>query len=192
MLLKPIIAIKNLAQRQISRFTIFGSNSASQLSTDETTGVKYAFQNSKFKYLKNKIPQIQDVNIREEIVTFKKTGNSKIFVVASKMIPTQPIRKLWTVFIAPNTTGKAISFSKFYSLKPFYVLAATEREKETCICSVCFNGHQLLNAITSQMLSDKNEAVSLTKFYNTNLSSIKSNVIDVMDLSPLNTMSMRP
>ena len=40
-----------------------------------------------------------------------------------------------------------VNSSTFYRYKPFYVVAASEREKESCLCSICLNAHLLIQPI---------------------------------------------
>ena len=47
------------------------------------------------------------------------------------------------------TQAENVSFSAFYSYKPYYVIKPTEKEKELCMCIDCLKPHLLLNSINT-------------------------------------------
>ena len=57
-----------------------------------------------------------------------------------------------------------VSKNFFYLHKPFYVKEPTRREKQECLCSTCFNCHQVYKAYCM-----KDKVDSLTKFLSMNL-----------------------
>ena len=104
---------------------------------------------------------IDDENVKDKVQTLK-SGTQKYLVEAPKMILSKSIRDLHKDFNQKHAFS--ISLSNFYSFKPFYILPATEREKESCLCVVCFNLHQMLDAL--KRLSEKTELYkSLSEFY---------------------------
>ena len=66
---------------------------------------------------------------------------------AHRRITTIPYKVLHQDF--QKLYNSSMSYGSFINRKPFYVLQATEKEKEMCLCSKCLNPHCLCKAIRS-------------------------------------------
>ena len=94
---------------------------------------------------------IEDPDILEKEILLKK--GSKVMYLASKKIYTDSIRKLHQQFNA--TQSILVSFSCFYSFRPFYCLRPSEKEKQSCLRIYCLNPHVVLKSINGYRLSQK-------------------------------------
>ena len=88
--------------------------------------VEYLHANSRFTDI--------DDNIQEEIKKFKKIKYRKTYFTASRMIQSESVNILFDVFKRNGNSN--ISKSSFFKFRPFYIVPATEREKECCLCSM--------------------------------------------------------
>ena len=134
--------------------------------TDRRTG-RDEVRITKMSYLRDykHLQKIEDSNIAIKEVVMKKTGNTKSYVAAQRMVYTKPIRELHKTFI--STKNVTCSISSFIKYKPFYVGVPTEREKESCLCMKCQNMHLRLKGInTYRTLKKLSTHSSVTNFLN--------------------------
>ena len=118
----------------------------SVVSTDRREG-RDKIKISKLNYLNRQLNAIQDDNIEEQTIAFKKTGNKKTYVTAQRLAYTKSVRELHKKFM--ELSGIDCFYSLFYKYKPFYVIPPTEREQESCLCIRCQNSHLLLKGVNS-------------------------------------------
>ena len=134
----------------------------SVLSTDRREG-RDKIKISKLSYLSRQLNAIEDNNIEEQIITFKKTGKTKTYVTAQRLVYTKSVRELHKKFI--EISGVDCSLSLFFKYKPFYVIAPTEREQQSCLCIRCQNSHLLLKGVNSYRKMKKlSQHTSVTAF----------------------------
>ena len=72
-----------------------------------------------------------------------------------------------TLKVREPDQAENVSFSAFYTYKPYYMSKPTEKEKESCLCIDCLNPHLLLKSINVYRKSiDLQEYQSLTTYLN--------------------------
>ena len=137
----------------------------SVVSTDRREG-RDKIKISKLNYLNRQLNAIQDDNIEEQTIAFKKTGNKKTYVTAQRLVYTKSVRELHKKFM--ELSGIDCSYSLFYKYKPFYVIPPTEREQQSCLCIRCQNSHLLLKGVSSyRKMKNLSQHTSATLFYMT-------------------------
>ena len=146
--------ITNLPGRQIPsdvhkavyNFSLEPSNSVD--STDSRSD-RNVIRVSKLSYLLiyKHFEGINDNNITEKETTFSKTGNKKTYMVANCKMYTKSVREMHKEFC--KETALNCSLSNFWKYRPFYLFPPTERSKESCLCKICQNAHNLLAAINT-------------------------------------------
>ena len=100
---------------------------------------------SKIEYLRLPTKCIDDENIKEEKKLNKKSNIYKQYFSAQRMVQPDTLDKLSNKF--KQSVNYDVSKSTFNKYKPFYIVPATEREKESCLCGCCLNIHCLMKGI---------------------------------------------
>ena len=95
---------------------------------------------------------IKDPDVQEKEKCLK-NGTKKVTCIGSKKIYTESIRKLYDQY--NETASDKISLSVFYSLKPFYCMIPSEKEKQSCLCINCLDPHALLRSVNGYRYSMK-------------------------------------
>ena len=88
---------------------------------------------------------IKDPDVQEKEKCLK-NKTKKVTCTGSKKIYTESIRKLYDQY--NETASDKISLSVFYSLKPFYCMIPSEKEKQSCLCINCLDPHVLLRSVS--------------------------------------------
>ena len=134
----------------------------SVVSTDRREG-RDKIKISKLNYLNRQLNAIQDDNIEEQTIAFKKTGNKKTYVTAQRLVYTKSVRELHKKFM--ELSGIDCFYSLFYKYKPFYVIPPTEREQQSCLCIRCQKFHLLLKGVNSyRKMKNLSQHTSVTIF----------------------------
>ena len=101
---------------------------------------------------------------------------------AQKHIYSCPVRQMFTRFKHANP-DTACSLSMFYKCKPFYVLPASNREMESCLCGKCLNPHSLYNSLKRCV---KDLPASLSDYLTMYFQCQRDTNIDFPDISCIN------
>ena len=116
---------------------------------------------------------IDDYNVKKFT-----TEKGKEKLKGHKHIYTKSVKGLHEEFTLK--TGDSISLSSFYLLKPFYVLAPSIHEMESCTCINCVNPHYLYKSYkkVTKKLTGKVLPNSLTDFLTQNFKCSMNNEFD--------------
>ena len=87
---------------------------------------------TKLKYLQGPCSGIEDNLIQKDIVLKRKT---KLYMQAQRMVQSDSIEAMLRNFNSGSL--QEVNSSTFYRYKTFYVVAASEWEKQSCLCSIC-------------------------------------------------------
>ena len=79
-------------------------------------------------------PSVEQILKTDENITI----NKNMQLTGHRYVYTKPVRKLHADFVKDH---EKLSYGVFYQLKPFYIIKPSERERESCMCSVCLNIH---------------------------------------------------
>ena len=80
------------------------------------------------------------------VLTGKKLTVTKKKIKKQKLLLLDTVENFYKKFVVETT--KTISFTTFWRLKPFWIRAPSQKERETCICRTCDNVQMKANALS--------------------------------------------